>query len=239
MSEKVVIGNATLYLADCLEILPTLEKVSAVIADPPYGINLAKLSGTSRNRWNDGTAYGFEIVGDDAPFDPVPWLSFDKVVLFGGNHFGSRLPDASCWLVWDKRDGGTSDSCADCEMAWTNLKGPARLYSHKWRGMVRAGEENVSSGGLRVHPAQKPVALMAWVIEQCRLSGEALILDPYMGSGTCGVAAVRGGYRYIGVEIEKRYFEIACKRIEHEQAQGKLFEHKQPHQEQTGLFEAA
>jgi site-specific DNA-methyltransferase (adenine-specific)/modification methylase len=232
----VIIGDATLYCADCIDILPTLGKVDAVITDPPYGIDLAKISGTGRNRWNSGTNYGFSIVGDDAPFDPSPWLKFEKCVLFGGNHFGGRLPDASCWLVWDKRDGGTSDSCADCELAWTNLKGPARLYSQKWRGMVRAGEENVALGGIRVHPAQKPVALMSWVIEQCKLPAGSLILDPYMGSGTCGVSAVRAGYRYIGIEIERRYFEIACERIAAEQQQQRLFAPEQPKQEQGALL---
>ena len=234
--EKVIIGNATLYHGDCLKIAPALDRVDALIADPPYGINLAKLSGTGRNRWNEGTNYGFDIVGDDRAFDPAPWLVFDKVVLFGGNHFGSRLPDASCWLVWDKRDGGTSDSCADCEMAWTNLKGPARLFSQKWRGMVRSGEENVSRGAVRLHPAQKPVAMLAWVIEQCKLPPGATILDPYMGSGSLGVAAVRSGYRYIGIEIERRFFDIACERIGDETAQGQLFSGEEPTQTQEPLF---
>lgn len=237
--KAVVIGGATLYLGDCTELQHEVADIGAVIADPPYGIDLGKISGTGRNRWNDGTSYGFHIVGDDAPFDPAPWLKFDKCVLFGGNHFGSRLPDASCWLVWDKRDGGTSDSCADCEMAWTNLRGPARLYSQKWRGMVRSGEENVSRGAVRVHPAQKPVALMAWVIAQCKLAAGAVILDPYMGSGTCGVAAVRAGHRYIGCEIEERYFDIACERIEQAVAQGQLFAPAAMKHEQSSMFEVA
>jgi site-specific DNA-methyltransferase (adenine-specific) len=236
--DGIKIGTATLYHGDCMDLLPLLGKVDAVIADPPYGINLGKISGTGRNRWNEGTNYGFDIVGDDAPFEPTPWLQFDKVVLFGGNHFGSRLPDASCWLVWDKRDGGTSDSCADCELAWTNLKGPARLYSHKWRGMVRDGEENVSKGGLRVHPAQKPVAMLAWTIEQCKLPPGAVIFDPYMGSGSLAVAAVRGGYGYVGCEIEKRYFDIACSRTKEAVAQGQLFPSVPQPQEQAGLFGA-
>jgi site-specific DNA-methyltransferase (adenine-specific)/modification methylase len=231
-----MIGNATLYHGDCHQILPSLGNVDAVIADPPYGINLGKISGTGRNRWNEGTNYGFNIVGDDHDFDPTPWLGFGKVVLFGGNHFGSRLPDASCWLIWDKRDGGTSDSCADCELAWTNLKGPARLFSQKWRGMVRSGEENVSRGAIRLHPAQKPVAMLAWVIEQCKLPAGAVILDPYMGSASLGIAALRGGYRYIGIDIERRWFDVACTRLEQEVSQGQLFTPEQIKQEQLGIF---
>lgn len=234
--KPVIIGGATLYLGDCLQGGEQPGDVDAVITDPPYGIDLAKMSGTSRNRWNEGTNYGFEIVGDKVPFDPAHWLQFEKCVLFGGNHFGSRLPDASCWLVWDKRDGGTSDDSADCEMAWTNLKGPARLYSQKWRGMVRAGEENVSRGGVRVHPAQKPVAMLSWVIAQCKLAPGAKILDPYMGSGSLGVAAVRGGYRYTGYEIEERFFDIACQRIEEAAAQGQMFAPPVANQEQASLL---
>lgn len=234
--KSYTIGGATLWLGDCRMGPETPADVDAVIADPPYGIDLAKMSGTGRNRWNEGTNYGFEIVGDDVPFDPAHWLQFPKVVLFGGNHFGSRLPDASCWLVWDKRDGGTSDSCADCELAWTNLRGPARLYSQKWRGMVRAGEENVARGAVRVHPAQKPVALMAWVIAQCKLVPGAHILDPYMGSGTGAVAALRGGYRYTGYEIEERYFDIACERAEQAHSQGQLFAPAVSQQTQENLL---
>lgn len=210
------IGTATLYCGDCRDLLDDFPASHALVTDPPYGINLAKLTGTSRNRWNMArrtVAYDFNIVGDDRPFDPVPLLRFQTAVIFGGNHFGSRLPDASCWLVWDKRDGGTSDHQADCELAWTNLRGPARLFSHKWRGMVRAGEENVSRGQFRVHPAQKPVALMDWVLKQCRLAPGTPVLDPYMGSGTTGIAAARLGLPFIGFEIDPTHFERACDRL--------------------------
>lgn len=228
-TEPTQIGNATLYHADCREVLPRLDAVDALIADPQYGIDLAKLTGSSRERWSQGrrtNRYSYAIHGDRDPFDPAHLLHYPKAVIWGGNHFCSRLPDGPdhrCWLIWDKRDGSTSDNQADCEMAWTNLAGPARLYSHKWRGMCRAGEENLSRGGRRVHPAQKPVALMMWVIEQCRLAPGSIILDPYMGSGSTGVAAVRMGFRYIGIEIERPHFDTACHRIAEEQQQGRLF----------------
>lgn len=224
--ERIVIGNAELWHGDCREIISAIEHVDALIADPLYGINLDKLTGTSRNRWNTTrrtNEYDFKIIGDDRPFDPYPFIGFENVVLWGGNHYGSRLPDASCWLVWDKRDGSTSDHQADCELAWTNLKGPARLFSQKWRGMIRAGEENLSRGGARVHPTQKPVGLMLWAIALCKLDKGAMILDPFMGSGTTGIAAVRSGYRFTGIEIDRKYFDIACERIDREQAQQRLF----------------
>lgn len=221
MIEKVQIGSATLYHGDCLEILPSIESVDALVSDPPYGIDLASKAGGVRNRWHQTMKYDLAIFGDDKPFDPSPFLGFEKAILWGGNHFGSRLPDASCWLIWDKLDGGTPFNQADCEMAWTNLPGPARLYRQKWRGMIRAGEENIGKQS-RVHPTQKPVALMAWCIEHCRLAAGSVIFDPFMGSGTTGVAAVRGGHKFIGIEIDRRYFDIACQRIEDEQRQGRL-----------------
>jgi len=221
------IGNATLHHGDCLEILPTLSGIDAIVSDPPYGINIEKMTGTSRNRWNMArrtNQYKMTVIGDDSPFDPAPFLKYDRVIIFGGNHYASRLPESSCWLIWDKRDGGTSDHQADCEMAWTNLKGPARLYSQKWRGMVRAGEENVSCGGFRVHPTQKPIALMMWCIQQLKLPAGTVILDPFMGSGTTGVAATRLGYKFIGIEIDANYFATARKRITEEQSQSRLFD---------------
>lgn len=216
---KVEIGNAILYHADCEELLDLLS-ADALISDPPYGINLHKMSSTYRSRFVKA-ANEYLVYGDDQPFNPAPWLGYDKAILWGGNHYCSRLPDARNWIIWDKREGTTSDNQADCEMAWTNLPGPARLYSQLWRGMCRRGEENMSLQR-RVHPTQKPVALMMWCIEQCKLEPGSVIADPYMGSGTTGVAAVRLGHKFIGVEYEERHFETACQRIEQEQVQGQL-----------------
>lgn len=208
MTDKRDIGIATLYHGDCLDLLDTLQAADAVIADPPYGIDLNGMSGTYRSR-HVQAADEYLVHGDDKPFNPEPWLAFPVVVLWGANHFASRLPDTRKWIVWDKREGTAPDNQADCEMAYTNLKGPARIYSQLWRGMCRRGEENMSRQR-RVHPTQKPVALMMYCIEQCQLPAGSLIVDPYMGSGTTGVAAVRMGYRFIGVEKELRHFETAC-----------------------------
>lgn len=219
-------GNATLHLGDCHEL--TLE-VDAIVADPPYGIGLNDMCSTYRDRYlyNNGKPplkrdMPYLVHGDDKPFDPAPWLAFHKVILWGGVHFAQRLPESRCWLVWDKREGTASDNQSDCEIAWTNLPGPARLFSHLWRGMARRGEENVSREP-RCHPTQKPIALMAWCLDLCKLAPNSLVCDPYMGSGTTGVAAVRAGHRFIGVEIEPRHFDTACKRIEQAQRQQRLF----------------
>jgi site-specific DNA-methyltransferase (adenine-specific) len=219
IKERKVIGDATLYLADCREVLIAAD---AVVADPPYGIDLEAMCGTDRNRAvKYKRPYSYKVHGDDEPFDPARWLEYPKVILWGGIHFAQRLPESRCWLVWDKREGTTSDNQADCEIAWTNLPGPARLHSQLWRGIVRRGEENVSRED-RTHPMQKPIGLMQWCISLCKLAPGSVVLDPYMGSGSTGVAALRAGMKFIGVEIDPGHFRTACDRIDQSQRQGRL-----------------
>ena len=212
----VIIGNATLYLGDCLEILPTLPKVDAVITDPPYGIGYSH--GVGGGKLARSTQFDHHpIVNDDRPFDPAPWLTFAKVILWGANHYASRLPDSPSWLTWDKRDGICSNDQADCEHAWSNLGGPARIKRHLWNGMLKDSERGIT----RVHPTQKPIAVMTWCIEQAGMP--ETILDPYMGSGTTGVACINLGRKFIGIEIEPKYFDIAVERITNAQRQERMF----------------
>jgi site-specific DNA-methyltransferase (adenine-specific)/modification methylase len=231
---KVVIGDATLYLGDCLDILPTLGKVDACISDPPYGIAFSHggndKGGIGKGKYATKFA-GEAIHGDDKPFDPSPLLALKvPTILWGGNHFCSRLDDSPSWLVWDKRAAsGHTNDFADCEIAWSNVKGVARVFRHHWDGMMRASER-----GERSHPTQKPVALMVWCIE--KVPDAKVILDPFMGSASTGVAAIQLGRKFIGIEREPRYFDIACKRIEQAVAQGQLFEPERPQQVQESLL---
>lgn len=212
--KPVIIGNATLYLADCMEVLPTLARVDAVITDPPYGIGEARANNKSRSCLAQSKDYGVSD-WDDAP--PTKEL-IDAVLesgkwqaLFGGNYF--HLPPTSCWLVWDKLNG--ANDFADCELAWTNWPKAVRRLQWRWHGMIRQGNED------RLHPTQKPLGVMKWVIDLCPQAD--IILDPFMGSGTTGVAAVQMGRRFIGIERDPTYFEIACRRIEQAQKQGDMF----------------
>jgi site-specific DNA-methyltransferase (adenine-specific)/modification methylase len=214
------IGNALLVHGDCLEQTELLQDADAVITDPPYGMGLNGISGSFRSRWTTARDE-YLIEGDDQPFDPTPWLHFPKVILWGANHYASRLPDGRKWIIWDKREGTTPDNQADCDMAWTNLPGPSRIYRQLWRGCIRAGEENGVKSSL-CHPTQKAVGLMKFCIQQCDLPTRSLIVDPYMGSGTTGVAAIRMGHRFIGVELVKKHFERACKRIAEETKRRRL-----------------
>ena len=202
---ETIAEGVTLYLGDCREILPTLGNVDAVVSDPPYGIAYKSPAGRGQTLRGDYPV----IAGDTEPFDPSPFLGFPQVVLFGANHYADKLPPSAKWLVWDKRDGGTPNNNSDCELAWVKEGGSARLIRHLWNGMLKATEKD----SRRVHSTQKPIAVMEWVIRQST-SPDQIILDPFMGSGTTGIAAVRLGRKFIGIEIEPTYFDHACRRIQ-------------------------
>lgn len=215
MSGRVeIIGNATLYLGSCEDILLTLDRAAAIVSDPPYGI--AHVRGTGGRGKHNVRNIG-PIGGDNQPFDPAPWLDFADVILWGGNHFAQSLPHGR-WLAWDKLAGIPAfDSFSDVEFAWRKGRGKDRIFSHMWKGICKASEKG---GKERWHPMQKPIALMEWCIA---LVAPRLIIDPYMGSGTTGIAAARAGRPFIGCEIDQAYFEIACARIEDVQRQGVFF----------------
>lgn len=223
MVQKVVIGDAELYLGDCMDVLPTLPKVDAVITDPPYGIGADSHAGKVENGWKQ---YGDAGWDKDRPrkeaFDL--FLPMGKtVIVWGGNYFTDWLPPSMQWLSWDKGQDGFS--LADFELAWTNQNKAARRINYP-----RA----LALKDIKQHPTQKPLAVMRWCIEQCKPAPKA-ILDPFMGSGTTGVAAIQLGRKFIGIEREPKYFDIACKRIEQAVAQGQLFEPEQPKAEQIGI----
>jgi DNA modification methylase len=193
----------TIYNADAIELLPTLN-ADVIITDPPYGIKYSP-SQNSNKSWGKKTFAGKVVIrGDDKEFDPTNLLRFPTLVLFGANYFANKLPPSSKWIVWDKRVGLPSNDFADCELIYMSGAGVARIFAHRWSGALRDSEKNDP----RVHPTQKPVVLMKWLIEQT--SGK--ILDPYMGSGTTLVAAKSLGRESIGIEIEERYCEIAATR---------------------------
>lgn len=231
---KEIIGNATLYLGDCRDILPTLPKVDACITDPPYGIgesngkNRSRGSSAGANKWKGfrnttgagvpSTDFGPSLDWDSAPPDAdlirLMIAAAETSIVFGGNYF--HLPPSSCWLVWDKVNGNTD--FADCELAWTNLKKAVRMIRWMWNGML---QQDMTNKELRVHPTQKPVPVMEWCIQQAGMP--TVVVDPFMGSGTTGVACTNLGRSFIGIERESKYFDIACHRIEDALRQERLF----------------
>lgn len=201
------IGNATLYLGDCREILPTLPKVDAVVTDPPYGIGASAGIGK----------YGRLKVAEDLKWDAAaPDVSFlldaeRPTIIWGGNYFD--LPPRRGYLLWNKGNGFKGRDFAECEQAWVSWDMNARMFdfdplAHK------------SYHG-KQHPTQKPVELLEWCLSF--LPDAPTILDPFMGSGTTGVACMNLGRKFIGIEIEPKYFAIACERIKAEQDQLRLF----------------
>ena len=205
-------GGITIYCGDCREILPTLNPSALLIADPPYGMNLdTDYSGTGGPTRMSGRTWDSRVRGDDEHFDPAHLLIYPRVVIWGANHFARSLPEKNSWIVWNKRGDGAPSGMhfGDCELAWSSVGVGIRMYSHLWHGAPRWREEPC------LHPTQKPVSLMAWVIQNYA-ADQGSIVDPYMGSGPTLVAAKLGGRRAIGIEIDERYAEIAAKRLAQE-----------------------
>lgn len=207
------IGHATLYLGDCRDVLPALGRFDALVTDPPYGIGEAAGRNASRGKAGPSGVFVASVEYGDREWDDEP-IADDLLraviaaarwsVIFGGNFYA--LPPSRCWLVWDK-DNGASDF-ADCELAWTNLPRAVRRLRFLWNGMMRAHSEPRGD-----HPTQKPVGVMKWVIALLPEPNQT-ILDPFMGSGTTGVAAIQMGRRFVGIEREPSYFDSACRRID-------------------------
>lgn len=199
------IGAATLYLGDCRDILPTLSGVDAVVTDPPYGVSYN--AGVGRM-----AKVGRAIHGDEIPPD-VRALAAWPCVIWGGNNFCDQLPRSTGWLVWDKTHAKTCEH-SQAEIAWTNVVRTVRLHREAYHGFMRGRDG-------WFHPTQKPPGLMEWCLGF--VPDAKTILDPYMGSGTTGLACVAQGRAFIGIEIDAEFFKTACKRIEDAQRQQRIF----------------
>lgn len=215
-----IIGDCRLILGDCRDILPTLGKVDSVVTDPPYGIGAAKRGAHSSIRdndlwvnadWDDGrpSAEIFQRI-----------LLSQEVAIWGGNYFADLLPASSAWLAWVKPQADTGFSLADMELCWTNLGFAARTK----RLPRRDGND---------HPTQKPVSVMEWTLS---FISSGAVVDPFMGSGTTGVACANLGRSFIGIEREPSYFDIACRRIEEAYRQPRLFAEPAPKPVQPSLL---
>jgi site-specific DNA-methyltransferase (adenine-specific) len=200
-------GVATLYNADCREMLSEIE-ADFIVTDPPYGIKYD----ASGKKYLRGIEHK-EADWDKEPYDPTPIIALKKpTIMWGGNCFASRLPDNAGWLCWLKTGMSVRLRQAEMELAWTNCVRRPQTLQHIWIGNLKDSEW----GERNVHPTQKPVRVMAWCLEVAKVPIGATVLDPYMGSGTTGIACLRTGRNFIGVERDAAHYKTACDRIAHE-----------------------
>jgi DNA modification methylase len=210
--EKFTFGKATLYCGDCREIIGNLQ-FDAIVSDPPYG--LSKIC-----KWSRASKEIYKGIDWDDEAPDVTFLLERNVptMLFGGNYF-ANLPPSRKWIIWDKGGQFHRRTFAEAELCYCNFDGNIRLFkshSNCYGGFVKGRE--------KLHPTQKPVDVMQYCISELPKGIGNVICDPYMGSGTTGVAAILEGRSFIGIERDKRYFDKAVERIMGTRWQSKLFE---------------
>jgi site-specific DNA-methyltransferase (adenine-specific)/modification methylase len=219
---KEVIGDCTLYLGDCLEVMPALGKVDAVVTDPPYGIGFGKFNRTNKDaKGNRYKAEKYKQGAWDDDFDFTPFYKHLKgldvpLIVWGGNYFPCLWEEGSKgFIFWHKHQPVANFSKG--ELAWSNINMPAKFIDFPYFG----GIEGRTKASEKHHPTQKPTPVM----QECLgfLLDAETILDPFMGSGTTLVACAKLGRKGIGIELDPDYFEIACKRVEDAYRQPDLF----------------
>ena len=225
--EEVVIGNARLILGDCREVLPTLPKFDLILTDPPFGVgNFVQTAGNLRGRgdnagnivdWNDTPP-------DEAVFALIREKSRDRVI-WGANFFNCFEPEGGA-IVWLKRQRMPNFSKA--EIATCTHYKKTEIIEIAWTNFVVAREAETD------HPCERPISLYEWCLNY--MPKGRTVCDPYMGSGSCGVAAIRMGRAFTGIERERKYFDAACERIEAAQAQGQLLQHEAPQKPVQGAM---
>jgi len=228
---RVMCGDST--KKENVERLMEPQQGGLLLTDPPYGINIVGRvdKATGKGQIGSGGKRYSPIVGDETTetakkiYRLSQEIGIKKVILFGGNYFTDFLPPSPCWIIWDKRVETSSNNFADCEIAWTSLTSPARMYRQIWNGYTREGKRDVE-GIKRVHPTQKPVGLFAFCINNYS-ELEEIILDLFLGSGPALIAAEQLGRTCYGMEIDPVYCDVICKRW-------KDFTGKKPILEQNG-----
>ena len=242
--EKVVIGKATLYRGDCMDVLLQSEALAfdLAIVDPPYfdGPNKSGYYGKGYSSLGVQRAKHYDSlpawsVPEREYFDILEAVSRHQII-WGANHFADRFNSAGPgWIVWDKLNGAST--FADAELAYCSMDCAVRVFRYVWNGMHQGQYGgNKAKNESRIHPTQKPVALYEWLLDNYAEDGQRII-DTHMGSGSSAIAANLRGFEYCGIEIDPAMFDAACLRIEQAQAQAQLFEPEAPKAEQTSLLE--
>ena len=216
--------QAGLYNLDCMDAMKEFPDkfFDLAIVDPPYGIGESGRKNHTRSKMAISKKYPAFAGNDEKPPDAGYFKELFRVsknqIIWGANHFISRIPyDSHCWIVWDKDNGNTD--FADCELAWTSFNTAVRKFKYKWQGML---QENMAAKEERIHPTQKPVALYTWLLNKYAKPGFK-ILDTHVGSASSLVACHRAGLECWGFEIDKFYYDKAKERLKREMAQQRLF----------------
>ena len=213
MRTEKVTDKITLYNCDCMEFMKDIPDnyYDLAIVDPPYGIKEDGLKNHSRNHLAMAKKYTPKKWDSQSPslcyFKELMRVSKNQII-WGANHFISKMPyDSSCWIVWDK-DNGNSDF-ADCELAWTSFLSSVRKFSFKWSGMLQGDMKHKE---IRIHPTQKPVKLYEWLLKNYAKPTDK-ILDTHFGSCSIGIACHNFGCSLDACELDEEYFDKAYKRL--------------------------
>jgi len=201
-------GKHKLIISDSynsLEIKKHLPVIDCVLTDPPYGISYKSPSGNGLTQRGN-----YKIIeGDNEDFNPSILFEYsNNIITWGANHYANTLENSAGWLVWDKREGDAINLNSDCEMAWTNMINSARLFHHKWNGMIKASERKIK----RIHPTQKPVALFVWCLDIVKAGNN--ILDIFSGSGSTLIACEETKRTCFLIEKDKDFASASLTRFE-------------------------
>lgn len=213
------------YNMDCMNGMKCFpdKYFDLAIVDPPYGIGENGDRNKTRGKLAKAKAYksffGNDVSAPDIDYFQELFRVSKNQVVFGANHFISKMPlDSSCWIVWDKENGNTD--FADCELAWTSFPTAVRKFAFRWQGMLQGDMRNKE---YRIHPTQKPVRLYTWILQNYAKSGDK-ILDTHVGSASSLIASHNLGFDYVGFEIDPDYYRAASKRLDDAKAQINMFE---------------
>lgn len=213
------------YNMDCMEGMKQFpdKYFDLAIVDVPYGIGECGDKNHTRSKIAKAKDYkafsGNDLQAPDKQyFDELFRVSKNQII-FGANHFISKIPyDSHCWIVWDK-DNGENDF-ADCELAWTSFDSAVRRLKYRWSGML---QENMKNKEFRIHPTQKPIALYEWLLNRYAKDGD-IILDTHVGSASSLIACHRTRHNFIGFELDEHYYKLSKERLEREMAQMTIFD---------------
>lgn len=199
---KLIIADSFL---DIEFIKRQCKQIDCILTDPPYGVSYKSPTGSAMAQRGD---YNI-IEGDQTEFEPNILFKYcQNVITWGANHYANKLDNSAGWIVWDKREGIAINNNSDCELAWTNMINSARLFHHKWNGMIKASEQ----GEKRIHPTQKPVKLFEWCLEVVKAGN--YVLDLFAGSGITIIAAENTNRVATIVEKDISYASATLKRFE-------------------------